>query len=72
MKRHDVRVSTGESVKGDLTALERALTRVESDLVEALDSVERKVAELRVSSRSGLRERSSSDIASEVNDSVSS
>jgi len=72
VKRDDVWVSTGESVKGDLTTLKRSLTRVESDLVEALDSVEREVAELRVGAGSGLRERSSCDISSEVDDTVSS
>jgi hypothetical protein len=58
-------------MKGDLATLERALTRVESDFVEALDSVEREVAELRVGAGSRMRKRSSGDVASEVDDSVS-
>lgn len=72
VKGNDVRVSTRETVKGDLTTLERTLTRVESDLVQTLDGVEREVTELRMSARGRMRERSSRDIPREVDDSISS
>lgn len=72
VERHDVPVVAGEGVESDLPPLKGPLSLVEADLVEALDGVERLMAEGGMGTRSRMRRRSCGDVPREVDDSIRS
>lgn len=72
VQSHDVAMVTREGVQRNLPPLERPLSLVESNLVEALDGVERLMSQRRMTPRRGIGGWPRSYIPREVDDAVRS